>query len=252
MAPTKSTMSIKLPRFVHQAADYIIGQECANQLLNEFTFPSPICVQIIIRQGLSLGIIAGSALVKLPQIAKVLLSQSVQGLSLLAFLMEMTASSITFAYNLRAGNPFTTYGETLFVTLQNALLVLLIGFYGNKMMQLLLITAVYSVFFSSLLIPQYVSDDLMTTLQALTIPLAALARLPQIFKIWSSGQTGQLSSISLFLTAAGSLARLYTTAVGVQDRILLTGFAVSAALNTILFLQVLATPTNKTRKSKRD
>ena len=242
---------MQVPQVIVQAAESVVGRKCARQLLQDFNFPSRDCAQIIVRKGLSVGIIAGSALVKLPQVAKILFSQSVQGLSFLAFLLEMMASSITFAYNFRAGNSFFTYGETLFVTLQNALIVLLIGFYGNKMMQLLVITAIYSVFLSSLLIPQYVSDDLMATLQAATIPLAALARLPQIFKVFSSGQVGQLSALSLFLVAAGSLARLYTTFAEVKDRLLLAGFAVSAALNLILFLQVILT-VPKRKKVKRN
>lgn len=229
----------------------LIGEKCAQQILQDFQFPSRDCAQVIVRKGLSLGIIAGSALVKVPQIVKILLSQSVQGLSFLAFLLEMMASSITFAYNFRAGNSFITYGETLFVTLQNALIVLLIGFYGNKMMQLLVITALYSVFLSTLLVPQYVSDELMATLQAATIPLAALARLPQILQILASGQTGQLSSLSVFLIAAGSLARLYTTVAEVKDRLLVAGFAVSAGLNVVLFLQVLATPKHKRAKKQK-
>lgn len=246
---------IKVPAVLAKALTSLIGNECADELINDLQalkLPTQHCFNVLLRKGLSVGIIAGSALVKLPQIAKILLSQSVQGLSFLSFLLEMLASSITFAYNFRAGNAFTTYGETLFVTLQNALLVLMIGFYGNKMMQLLLITAVYSVFLSSLLIPQYVSDDLMATLQAATIPLAALARLPQIIQVWSSGSRGQLSVLSLFLTAAGSAARLYTTAAEVKDRLLFFGFAVSAGLNTILFLQVLMSPAQAKRKSKRD
>ncbi len=242
---------MQVPQVLLQLTESLIGRKCSRQILEDFSFPSRDCTQIIIRKGLSVGIIAGSALVKLPQIAKILLSQSVQGLSFLAFLLEMMASSITFAYNFRAGNSFTAYGETLFVTIQNALIVLLLGFYGNKMMQLLFITAIYSVFLSSLLIPQYISDELMSTLQAATIPLAALARLPQIFQVFASGQVGQLSALSLFLVAAGSLARLYTTFAEVKDRLLLAGFAVSAALNLILFLQVFLTP-KKQKKVKRN
>ena len=106
-------------------------------------------------------------------------------------------------------------------------------------MSLLLFTAIYSVLLSTLLIPNYVNDEQMALLQATTIPITALARLPQIFQIWQTGSAGQLSSISLFLVMAGSLARLYTTSTEVKDPILLIGFTTTALLNTILFLQVL-------------
>ena len=161
------------------------------------------------------------------------------GLSLIGQVLELLASTVAFVYNFRAGNPFMVYGETVFVSVQNALLVLMIGFYGNKMMQLILFTAIYSVLLSTLLIPNYINMDQLAILQAATIPITALARLPQIFQVWSSGSSGQLSSISLFLVMAGSLARLYTTIAEVQDPILLVGYSSTAILNTILFLQVI-------------
>ena len=236
--------------------DGFLGPRCTNELLTEYklfplTASDPFCTQLLIRKGLSLGIIAGSALVKLPQLFKILLNQSVTGLSLIGQVLELLASTIAFVYNFRAGNPFMVYGETVFVSAQNALLVLMIGFYGNKMMQLILVTALYSVLLSTLLIPNYVTMEQMALLQAATIPITALARLPQIFQVWSSGSAGQLSSISLFLVMAGSLARLYTTLAEVKDPILLVGYSSTALLNTILFLQVFFSKSPRTELSKK-
>ena len=105
---------------------------------------------------------------------------------------------------------------------------------------------------STLLVPNYISDDQMAILQAATIPITALSRLPQILQIWSTGSSGQLSSISLFLIMAGSLARLYTTLAEVKDPILLLGYASNAALNTILFLQVLLLSDKNKNKEKKE
>jgi mannose-P-dolichol utilization defect 1 len=122
------------------------------------------------------------------------------------------------------------------------------------MIQLLFYTAFYSVLLSTLLIPSYVTDEQMAILQAATIPISALARLPQIFQVWSSDSAGQLSSISLFLTMAGSLARLYTSSAEVKDPILLIGYSSTALLNTILFLQVIFASNKKSveKKKKKD
>ena len=248
----------KLKHSLTALIDQFIGPRCSEELLHArklfpFTTSDSTCTQLLLRKGLSLGIIAGSALVKLPQLFKILLNQSVAGLSLIGQVLELLASTVAFVYNFRAGNPFMVYGETVFVSAQNALLVLMIGFYGNKMMQLILFTAFYSVVLSSLLIPNYVDMDQMALLQAATIPITALARLPQIFQVWSSGSAGQLSSVSLFLVMAGSLARLYTTVAQVQDPILLVGYSSTALLNTVLFVQVfLASKRSPDRKKKRD
>lgn len=250
--------SLKVPRFLLSLSDKLIGPTCTSELFESFeiyplTTLNSECTKLFIRKGLNVGIIGGSSLVKLPQLFKILLNQSVVGLNMIGQVLELVASTIAFAYNFRAGNPFLVYGETVFVSIQNALLVLLIGFYGNKTIQLLFFTAFYSVLLSTLLIPNYVTAEQMSILQAATIPISAIARLPQIFQVWSSGSSGQLSSISLFLTMAGSLARLYTSSAEVKDPILLIGYSSTALLNTILFLQVILTSsTKKVEKKKRD
>lgn len=246
------------PPFLLGLSEKLIGSKCTNELLIDhkvypLTTGDSACTQLLLRKGLSVGIIGGSALVKLPQLLKILLNQSVVGLSLIGHVLELVASTIAFAYNFRAGNPFMVYGETVFVSGQNAVLVVLIGFYGEKMMQLLLFTAIYSVMVSSLMIPNYVTDEQLAILQVATIPIVAISRLPQIFQVWSSGSPGQLSVISLFLVMAGSLARLYTTLAEVKDPILLFGYASTTILNTILFLQVIfSKKDNKKSKAKKD
>lgn len=250
--------SLKVPRFLLSLSDKLVGPACTSELFESFEiYPlsslNPECTKLFIRKGLNLGIIGGSSLVKLPQLFKILLNQSAVGLNMIGQVLELVASTIAFAYNFRAGNPFLVYGETVFISIQNALLVLLIGFYGNKMIQLLFFTAFYSVLLSTLLIPNYVTEEQMSILQAATIPIAAISRLPQIFQVWSSSSSGQLSSISLFLTMAGSLARLYTSSAEVKDPILLIGYSSAALLNMILFLQVILNSNKKkVEKKKRD
>lgn len=248
---------VKVPQFLLTLSEKLIGPACTHELLLShkiypLTTQDAECTQLLLRKGLSVGIIGGSALVKLPQLFKILLNQSVSGLNLIGQVLELVASTVAFVYNFRAGNPFMVYGETVFVSVQNALLVLMIGFYGKKMMQLLFITAVYSVMLSTLLIPNYISNEQLSILQAATIPITALSRLPQIFQVWSTGSAGQLSSISLFLVMAGSLARLYTAVAEVKDPILLIGYASTALLNTILFLQVITTTKKRAGKKKKE
>jgi mannose-P-dolichol utilization defect protein 1 len=245
--------TLKVPRVLLNLSDKLVGPSCTSQLFESFQIwplstKDPACTKLLLRKSLNLGIVSGSALVKLPQILKVLLNQSAKGLSLFGQVLELTASTLGGVYNFRKGNSFMVYGETVFVSIQNALLVLLIGFYGNKMMLLLLITAMYSVLLSTLLIPNYVTIDQLTILQAVTIPISALARLPQIYQVWSTQSAGQLSSISLFLTMAGSIARLYTSTSEVKDPILLVGYSSTALLNTILFVQVIFTSKKRVAK----
>ena len=235
----------------------VIGEECTGELLEQFNWQNTGCLKLAVSKGLSLGIIAGAMVVKVPQIGKLLLSRSAAGLSFLAYVLETVGLSITFAYNVRNDNPFSTYGETLFMILQNLLIILLMGMYRAQTMHLVILTALYSVFMSSLMIPAYVSPQMMAYLQASTIPLLTMSKLPQIAKIWKDGGTGQLSSLTLLLVWAGSVARVFTTIQEVSgDRLLLGASSLAAILNTVLALQMIYygcfAASSKTRKQKRN
>jgi len=217
-----------------------IGEECTKELLDRLNFYHVPCLRMALSKGLSMGIIGGAMVVKLPQVVKVLLSRSTEGLSFLAYVLETLAASIAFAYNWRAGNPFSTYGETLFMTVQNVLLLLLMGLYRGQTMRLVLLFSCYSVMMSSLLISNYLSDATLRSLQAMTIPLVMISRLPQIWTIWRHGHTGQISALTTFLIWAGSMARVYTCVQETpNDRVLLLGFLLAALLNSILVGQML-------------
>jgi len=163
-------------------------------------------------------------------------------MSFLACLLETLSCSINFAYNYRSGNPFITYGETLFLTLQNLVIVGLVGLFRKQGMQLALLVGVYAILMSGLVYPDlYPIDGVwLNYLQVATIPISAASRLPQIMKIWSSGRTGQLSIITVFMTALGSMARLFTTLNETgHDQLLLVGYGTSALLNAIIALQMV-------------
>ncbi len=233
---------LKLPKWMLDCSTKLIGQSCTKTMFVKWKVTDEKCLRLAMSKVLSLGIISGSVLVKLPQIGKLLYTRSTDGLSFLAYLLETMATSINFAYNLRAGNPFTTYGETLFITLQNLFIVLLLGVYRKQFTHLLLILAVYSVFMSGLLLPNlYPLDGVwLNYLQAATIPIAAASRIPQIYKIWCTGHTGQLSAATVFLVALGSCARLFTTIQEVgNDQLLLVGFGMGAFLNSVIALQMI-------------
>lgn len=227
-------------KWLKYAGNRVIGYDCTNSLLVNYNYRDVECMKLAISKTLSAGIISGAMFVKLPQIFKVLLSRSTEGLSFLAYTLETIATSINFAYNWRSGNPFSTYGETIFVTFQNIVIVLLMGIYRRQSMQLVTFFVAFLVFMSCLLIPSYVGPSMLGYLQAMTIPLFILSRLPQILKAWIAGNTGQLSAITVLLTTAGSWARVFTTLQEVRgDQLLLIGFALGALLNSVLMSQMV-------------
>lgn len=70
------------------------------------------------------------AVVKLPQIQKIVSARSARGLSFTAYALETLGYAISLAYAARSGFPFSTYGENLFMTAQNIVITLLILLYA--------------------------------------------------------------------------------------------------------------------------
>lgn len=64
-------------------------------------------------QGLGYGILAGSTMVKLPQVAAVVRARSAAGLSPLAFELETLGLVIAVTYGFLMGLPFSAFGETV-------------------------------------------------------------------------------------------------------------------------------------------
>ncbi|KAJ3114346.1 hypothetical protein HDU96_002224 [Phlyctochytrium bullatum] len=200
----------------------IVGEECSITLLklSPDLIQSP-CFSLLVSKGLGIGIIVGGAVVKVPQIIKIVGAASAEGVSLLSYALETLAILIALAYNYRGGNPFSTYGET-----QAALF--------------------------ALLSPALVSNATLVLLQWLSIFIGSASKIPQIISNFLSGSTGQLSGISLGLQFVGSAARVFTTMREISDSVLIMGSIVAASLNGILFAQVLTSSPPKVEKKKKE
>ena len=74
------------------------------------------CLKILLSKGLGLGIVAGSLLVKLPQVFKLLGAKSAEGLSLQSVMLELVALTGTVVYSITNNFPFSSWGEALFLT----------------------------------------------------------------------------------------------------------------------------------------
>lgn len=87
------------------------------------------CLKPLVSKMLGMGIMAGSLLLKVPQILAIVSSGAVEGLSPTSFYTELPLSGTHVCYNVLQGNPFSSYGEQVFISIQNAILILLLWFY---------------------------------------------------------------------------------------------------------------------------
>jgi len=225
---------------------HVIDPHCLANGLSSFDAK---CLQLFISRSLSLGIICGACILKVPQILKILRAkgtgpQKVAGINKLSLLGELLCFAIIIAFNRSKAFPFSTYGETFFIALQNLIIVFLIDWYSNPeptaaVSRTALAWAAFGGLLAVLLSPGLLPPSALQILMGLTIPLFSASRVPQIWQNFRTGSTGQLALATSAMAFAGSLARVFTTLQEAKDNLLLLGFAVGALLNGILAAQIL-------------
>jgi mannose-P-dolichol utilization defect protein 1 len=238
------------PILISQPLINLLGQECYVTLAEEFHITDINCMKLAISKALGLGIVVGGAIVKIPQIITVVRHKSAQGLSLASFLLETSAYLIVLVYNTRLGNPFSTFGEVLFMSIQNILISLMIVHYNKQgKTRIVLICTGYTIGFVTL---SAIPNWLMSLLYAVQIPIGLASKLPQIITNYKNKSTGQLSVFAVLNYFVGTTARAFTTWAELDDKIMLFGNLLASLLNGFLVLQVIMYWGQKNRGSLLD
>lgn len=231
-----------LPWFIRDPAVGIIGEKCYVSLIENLNIGDVECIKFSISKGLGVGIVVGGSFMKLPQLLLILRARSARGLSLPSYILETLSYAITLAYSARNAFPFSTYGENLFLTLQNIVITLLIirhsprrSSSSSSSSKLILGVAVSAATSYLLAI---IPMSFLALLQVATIPLSLLSKFPQIYENQTNRSTGQLSAVAVISQVAGCLARLFTTATEVKDPIVFAGFFLAFLLNLVLGFQM--------------
>ena len=217
----------------------IKGNHCYVVLVENLDVFHPQCLKLGVSKAVGLGIVLVGSIVKLPQLFKLINAKSGAGLSLTSYILEAIGYIITLAYNVRGGFPFSTYGETAFISVQDILILLLCLHYARKDVYAVGALGAIVALAYSLFDPNLVSDKQLQILQGLSIPLSLASKVPQIVTTYQNGSTGQLSAFTVFNYLAGSLARVFTTIAEVNDLMIFWGFVAAAGLNAVLAVQMV-------------
>lgn len=220
---------------ISQGLIRLFGETCYISLFQEFEWNNAPCLKLAISKCLGLGIVVGGSIVKIPQIITIVRHGSAKGLSLTSFLLETVAYQIVLVYNMRLRNPFSTFGEVFFMTIQNIIICLLIAHYHLKTRHVLTFICLFSTLFIILVtIPSW----LMSILYAAQIPIGLTSKIPQIRSNYLNQSTGQLSIFACLNYFIGTTARAFTTFTELDDPIMLTGNLLASFLNAILVFQL--------------
>jgi mannose-P-dolichol utilization defect protein 1 len=186
-----------LPAPIRDLGVSIIGEACYKTLLLDIDLADTDCVKLAISKGLGIGIIAASSVVKVPQIIKLVQSQSAAGVSFLSYVLETSSFLISLAYNVRNGFPFSTFGETALIVGQNVIITVLVLNYSGRATIAALFIAALAASVVTLFSDSILDMKTLSYLQAGAGVLGVGSKIPQILAIWNEGGTGQLSAFAV-------------------------------------------------------
>ncbi|XP_051900754.1 mannose-P-dolichol utilization defect 1b [Pristis pectinata] len=231
--------------------NFLLTERCYDEFFLELNVLHVPCLKILLSKVLGLGIIAGSVMVKLPQIFKILRAKSTAGLSFKSVLLEMLSITGTMTYSIRNHFPFSSWGEALFLMLQTLTIGFLIQYYAGRTHQGVLLLLVYSLLVGLLLL-SVTPLVVVAFLQTLNMPAVIVSRLIQIVTNYRNGHTGQLSAVTVLLLFAGSVARIFTSIQETGDQLMVLTYVVSSLFNGVIATQLLlywSVPLDKVTKA---
>jgi uncharacterized protein with PQ loop repeat len=132
LRPLLQPITHNLPSPLVQTGESILGAQCYNSLIHNINLADTDCLKLAISKALGIGIIGASSIVKIPQLLKLLNSQSAEGISFLSYLLETSSYLISLMYNIRNQFPFSTYGEVALIVIQNVAISVLVLQYSGK------------------------------------------------------------------------------------------------------------------------
>ncbi|CAB3231339.1 unnamed protein product [Arctia plantaginis] len=232
----------------------VLTENCYTEYFEKYNFLDVPCFTSTLSKGLGIGIIAGSILVKVPQILKILKNNSGEGINVYGVYLELFAITANFAYSYVMGFPFSAWGEGTFLAIQTAVIAALVLHYGGSTGSATVFLAIY-VGLVSVLVSKLTPVDVLWSMQAVNVPIIVIAKSIQVITNYRNGSTGQLSAVTLLLLFGGSIARIFTSLVETGDFIIILTYCVSTVANGAIVAQLFwywnADSVKKTNKKKK-
>ena len=211
-------------------------------LLEELLKFSPIPLEpeqakVLIAKALGYSIIVASSLIKLPQLFKIVQARSGAGINFYGQALELFAYSLNCGYSFAKLYPFSAWGESLFLLLENFLICLAVLNYDNRKKSCFVFAILYSLCFAALM-SGFIPINILWYLQSLNLPLAIGGKMMQAWSNYKNRHTGQCSAITATCLCLGCIARIFTTIQETKDTLMIVNFAVASVANFLLVSQI--------------
>lgn len=197
LQPVLQPITHNLPAPIRDFGASLLGEQCYANLVLDIDVTDVACLKLAVSKALGLGIVAASSVVKVPQVLNLVRARSAAGVSALAYLLETTSYLVSLAYNARRGFPFSTYGETACILVQNVVITVLVLRYSGRAGAAALLVAALAAAGAALFLDGVLDLAALGYLQAGAGALGVASKLPQIMAVWQEGGTGQLSAFTV-------------------------------------------------------
>lgn len=232
---------------------FLMTPQCYEDIFYKFNLFNMICVKMIVSKCLGYGILAGSVMLRLPQILKIVSAKSGEGISVLSEILMILAGFGSMAYGYFKQFPIAAYGDIYFLYIQEIIILLLILHYQNRhinaLASLVVIAAMTAMLFLNML-----DSKVIYGLNGASVFFSVISKLIQAFSNFQASSTGNLSAVTLILQFVGCVARIFTSIQETGDFNLIVTYVAVSLANLVLVLQLAYywnSASNKKMKSKK-
>ena len=171
----------------------IFRGDCYEAFFTQHNFTNTECLTLTLSKIVGLSIVAGSFVLKVPQIVKIFKAKSVAGISKSLFYLEIVSLLHQSAYSILKGVAFSIYGDFLIILVQNIIIVGLFWTYSREISAAEKASlTVFFLAYSYLLFSgyRYLSASQWDWIQSTNMAIMVLSKLPQIAQNHRAKSTG--------------------------------------------------------------
>lgn len=193
----------------------------------------------VLARGLGYLVGAGSLLLYTPIAIRVCRQRDASGLTLSTWWLKLLSYTCSDCYSFSKHYPISTYTETLIVTVEAAVVLVLVATYQRRLDASLGVLALGYALVLAWALAAAPPAALALGQTAATIFNSA-ALLPQLLLNYQQQSPGGYSPLTASLACVGCLIRLFTTVeLAGSDPLLLAGFACGLLFNGALLAQIV-------------
>jgi mannose-P-dolichol utilization defect protein 1 len=192
----------------------------------------------VVAQGLGYLVGAGSLLLYTPIAVRLCRQGTADGLTMSTWWIKLASYTCSNIYAFAHGYPISTYAETIVITVEALVVLVLVAYYQNRIDAQFGTGAI--VFVGSALLLANGPPELIALGQASSAVLNTGALVPQFILNAQLQTAGDYSPITAGLASTGCLIRLFTTVqLADSDPLLLGTYGLALVVNSALLAQIL-------------